>query len=186
MVCPRKKKQCTAALYHCVYIVICLWIAPIGKAVHGLLAVQALRPDRLTSMARIFVEKVLGANFAHAADKELNLAEIMETEVDKRINLKIMLSCLEHVNQISKYLVFVSWSIFNTYINRYCMILSQSKLFWGEYEGRSILLSIKKKSVFSQASRPQFKQACLFCHFTCQCSQYIFKPCLRVSMVQIM
>ena len=32
-------------------------------------------------MARIFVEKVLGSSFAHAADKELNLAEIVESEV---------------------------------------------------------------------------------------------------------
>ncbi|KAH3850551.1 hypothetical protein DPMN_092966 [Dreissena polymorpha] len=55
--------------------------APIGKAVNGLLVVQALRPDRLTSMAKIFVEKVLGSTFAHAADKELDLAEIVENEV---------------------------------------------------------------------------------------------------------
>ena len=43
--------------------------------------IQAFRPDRLTDMARVFVEKVLGSNFAHAADKELNLANIVETEV---------------------------------------------------------------------------------------------------------
>ncbi|XP_052274955.1 cytoplasmic dynein 1 heavy chain 1-like isoform X3 [Dreissena polymorpha] len=56
-------------------------LTPIGKAVNGLLVVQALRPDRLTSMAKIFVEKVLGSTFAHAADKELDLAEIVENEI---------------------------------------------------------------------------------------------------------
>lgn len=58
-----------------------LIVGEIGKAVNGLLIVQAMRPDRLTSMARIFVEKVLGTSFAHAADKELDLAEIVESEV---------------------------------------------------------------------------------------------------------
>jgi len=55
--------------------------AAVGKAVNGLLIVQALRPDRLTAMARLFVEKVLGSTFAHAADKELDLAGIVEGEV---------------------------------------------------------------------------------------------------------
>ncbi|XP_076442165.1 cytoplasmic dynein 1 heavy chain 1-like isoform X5 [Babylonia areolata] len=53
----------------------------IGKAVHGLLVVQALRPDRLIAMARIFVEKVLGADFVHITEKELNLSEIVEMEI---------------------------------------------------------------------------------------------------------
>ena len=48
---------------------------------NGLLVIQALRPDRLTDMARVFVEKVLGSSFAHAADKELDLASIVENEV---------------------------------------------------------------------------------------------------------
>ncbi|XP_053373809.1 cytoplasmic dynein 1 heavy chain 1-like isoform X4 [Mercenaria mercenaria] len=56
-------------------------LSEIGKAVNGLLVVQAMRPDRLTSMARIFVEKVLGTSFAHTADKELDLAEIVESEL---------------------------------------------------------------------------------------------------------
>ncbi|WAR20651.1 DYHC1-like protein [Mya arenaria] len=50
-------------------------------AVNGMLVVQALRPDRLTSMARIFVEKVLGTTFAHAADKELDLGGIVESDI---------------------------------------------------------------------------------------------------------
>ena len=32
-------------------------------------------------MARVFVEKVLGSEFAHVADKELDLANSVENEV---------------------------------------------------------------------------------------------------------
>ena len=68
----------------------CKFSGAIGKAVNGLLVIQAFRPDRLTDMARVFVEKVLGSNFAHAADKELNLANIVETEVRLgKCNVKI-------------------------------------------------------------------------------------------------
>ncbi|KAK7504322.1 hypothetical protein BaRGS_00004626, partial [Batillaria attramentaria] len=56
-------------------------LSPIGKAVNGLLVIQALRPDRLIAMARIFVEKTLGAEFVHITEKELNLSQIVETEV---------------------------------------------------------------------------------------------------------
>ncbi|XP_052769398.1 cytoplasmic dynein 1 heavy chain 1-like isoform X2 [Mya arenaria] len=56
-------------------------LSAVGKAVNGMLVVQALRPDRLTSMARIFVEKVLGTTFAHAADKELDLGGIVESDI---------------------------------------------------------------------------------------------------------
>ena len=48
---------------------------------NGLLVIQAFRPDRLTAMARVFVEKVLGSEFAHVADKELDLANSVENEV---------------------------------------------------------------------------------------------------------
>lgn len=66
--------------------IITLWddtkpLSPIGKAVHGLLIIQAFRPDRLTAMCRVFVEKVLTPNFMHCAEKELNLAEIMEQQI---------------------------------------------------------------------------------------------------------
>ena len=56
-------------------------VGPVAKAVNGLLAIQAFRPDRITSMARVFVDKVLGTNFLHTAEKELNLASIVENEV---------------------------------------------------------------------------------------------------------
>jgi hypothetical protein len=49
--------------------------------VNGLLLIQALRPDRLTAMARVFVEKSLGSTFLHGGEKELNLSGIVENEV---------------------------------------------------------------------------------------------------------
>jgi len=49
--------------------------------VNGLLLIQALRPDRLTAMARVFVEKSLGGTFLHSGEKELNLSDIVENEV---------------------------------------------------------------------------------------------------------
>ena len=48
---------------------------------YGLLVVQAFRPDRLVAMARVFVEKTLGTEFVHTAEKELNLSDIVENEV---------------------------------------------------------------------------------------------------------
>lgn len=48
---------------------------------HGLLVIQALRPDRLIAMARIFVEKTLGVEFVQITEKELDLSQIVETEV---------------------------------------------------------------------------------------------------------
>ncbi|XP_061172861.1 cytoplasmic dynein 1 heavy chain 1-like isoform X1 [Saccostrea echinata] len=55
--------------------------SPICKAVYGLLTIQAFRPDRTTSMARVFVEKVLGSSFLHNAEKELQLSAIVENEI---------------------------------------------------------------------------------------------------------
>jgi len=56
-------------------------ITSVGAAVNGLLVIQALRPDRLTAMAKIFVEKVLGADFVALGTKELNLAAVCENEI---------------------------------------------------------------------------------------------------------
>ncbi|XP_012938795.1 cytoplasmic dynein 1 heavy chain 1 [Aplysia californica] len=56
-------------------------ITDVGKAVNGLLVIHALRPDRLTAMARIFVEKVLGTEFVHVSAKEMDLAAICENEI---------------------------------------------------------------------------------------------------------
>ena len=59
-----------------------LIVDAIGKAVYGLLLIQALRPDRLIAMARVFVEKTLGTAFLHSGEKELNLSAIVEDEVN--------------------------------------------------------------------------------------------------------
>ncbi|KAL3873221.1 hypothetical protein ACJMK2_036362 [Sinanodonta woodiana] len=56
-------------------------LSSVGKAVNSLLVVQTFRPDRLIAMARLFVQKVMGANFIHNAEKELNMAEIIEDEI---------------------------------------------------------------------------------------------------------
>ncbi|XP_033735277.1 cytoplasmic dynein 1 heavy chain 1-like isoform X2 [Pecten maximus] len=56
-------------------------LSSVGTAVHGLLAIQAFRPDRLIAMSRVFVEKVLTANFMHCAEKELDLADIVEVQI---------------------------------------------------------------------------------------------------------
>ncbi|KAK6191509.1 hypothetical protein SNE40_003176 [Patella caerulea] len=63
-----------------------LWEEPkplseIGKSVNGLLVIQVFRPDRLIAMARLFVEKTLGGEFLHAAEKELNMGDIVENEI---------------------------------------------------------------------------------------------------------
>uniref|UniRef100_A0A0L8I729 Dynein heavy chain, cytosolic n=1 Tax=Octopus bimaculoides TaxID=37653 RepID=A0A0L8I729_OCTBM len=52
-----------------------------GKVVFSLLMIRAFRPDRLVSNVRMFVEKILGETFAHTAEKELNLSEVVENEV---------------------------------------------------------------------------------------------------------
>lgn len=56
-------------------------LGPVGKAVNGLLVIQAFRPDRLIAMARIFVEKALGTEFVQITERELDLGNIVETEV---------------------------------------------------------------------------------------------------------
>ena len=55
--------------------------ASVGKALYGILVIQAFRADRLLAMASIFVATVLGETFLHAADQELDLGHIVTTEV---------------------------------------------------------------------------------------------------------
>lgn len=56
-------------------------VAETGKVVFSLLMIRAFRPDRLVSTVRMFIEKILGETFAHTAEKELNLSEVVENEV---------------------------------------------------------------------------------------------------------
>lgn len=57
-------------------------LAPIGQAVHQLLLIQAFRPDRLLAMSSIFVAKVLGENFMVIIEQPLDLANIVDSEVE--------------------------------------------------------------------------------------------------------
>lgn len=56
-------------------------LSPIGTAMHQLLLIQAFRPDRVIAAAQIFVSSVLGENFMPNAEKELDLAACVETEL---------------------------------------------------------------------------------------------------------
>ena len=58
--------------------------APIGTAVYQMLVIQAFRPDRLLAMTHRVVGTILGEAFMHAAEQELNLASVVETEVCAR------------------------------------------------------------------------------------------------------
>ena len=68
-------------------IVVCLFTAyssaAIGKCLYQLLVVQTFRPDRLLAMTGRFVAKVMGESFTQAAEKELDLATIVNTEVKR-------------------------------------------------------------------------------------------------------
>ncbi len=56
-------------------------VAEVGKAVHHMLVIQAFRPDRLLASAHLFVQGAVGQQFMHAADQEMDLANIIENEV---------------------------------------------------------------------------------------------------------
>lgn len=45
------------------------------------LVVQAFRPDNLHAMLRKYVLAVMGDNFLHAAEQELDMVNIVENEV---------------------------------------------------------------------------------------------------------
>ena len=55
--------------------------APIGVAVHKMLVIQALRPDRTQAMVHTVVATVLGDSFMHEAEQGLDLATVVEKEV---------------------------------------------------------------------------------------------------------
>lgn len=56
-------------------------LSPIGDAMYQLLAIQTFRPDRVIAAATQFVSMVLGEDFMPTAEKELNLAELWESEL---------------------------------------------------------------------------------------------------------
>jgi len=55
---------------------------PCQKAMYRLLAVQALRSDRIPAAALMFVATVLGQDFLRLAEREPNLAEVIETQIE--------------------------------------------------------------------------------------------------------
>lgn len=55
--------------------------APAGQILYESLVVQAFRPDNLHAMLRKYVLAVMGDNFLHAAEQELDMVNIVENEV---------------------------------------------------------------------------------------------------------
>uniref|UniRef100_T1JGT9 Dynein heavy chain, cytoplasmic n=1 Tax=Strigamia maritima TaxID=126957 RepID=T1JGT9_STRMM len=54
---------------------------PAVIVMHKLLLVQAFRPDRMLAMAHLLVAAVMGENFMQAAEMELDLSTIVESEI---------------------------------------------------------------------------------------------------------
>ena len=57
------------------------FLARIGVALYEMMLVHAFRPDNLVSSAHKFVASVMGENFTHQAEQELDLAHVVEHEV---------------------------------------------------------------------------------------------------------
>jgi dynein heavy chain 1 len=55
--------------------------AAVGNSLYQLLVVQAFRPDRVLAMVHKVVETVFGQTFLRASEHELDLAFIVEKEV---------------------------------------------------------------------------------------------------------
>ena len=66
-------------------------LTPVGRSMHQLLVIQALRPDRTMAMSQSVVSTVLGPSFMESAQSELDLAGIVEKEV-KATNPVLMCS----------------------------------------------------------------------------------------------
>ena len=54
---------------------------PCQRAMHAMLAVQALRADRLPAAAMEFVATTLGRDFVRAAEGEVDLGMVVETQI---------------------------------------------------------------------------------------------------------
>ena len=76
-------------MWCCVCIIstyICNWfcLGDAGIALYKLLVIQAFRPDRLTAMMNIFVSTIMGEAFMQHCEQELNLASIVEEELESK------------------------------------------------------------------------------------------------------
>ncbi|XP_054277851.1 dynein heavy chain, cytoplasmic-like isoform X3 [Macrosteles quadrilineatus] len=56
-------------------------LTAVQTAMHQLLVIQAFRPDRVMAAGHVFVSEVLGEHFTQAAERELDLGDIVETEI---------------------------------------------------------------------------------------------------------
>lgn len=64
-------------------------LSPIGTAMYQLLVIQVFRPDRVIAATQLFVSAVLGENFMPNAEKELDLAAVVEKQL--RANVPALL-----------------------------------------------------------------------------------------------
>ncbi|XP_039279680.1 dynein heavy chain, cytoplasmic [Nilaparvata lugens] len=60
-------------------------LSPIGTAMYQLLLIQAFRPDRVIAASYLLVSAVLGEGFTARAERELDLATIVETELNANV-----------------------------------------------------------------------------------------------------
>lgn len=56
-------------------------LSPIGTAMYQLLVIQVFRPDRVIAATQLFVSTVLGEDFMPNAEKELDLAVVVEKQI---------------------------------------------------------------------------------------------------------
>ena len=56
-------------------------LAPVGHAMYQMLVIQAFRPDNLQAALMRYIGHVMGENFTHHAEQELDMATIVDNEV---------------------------------------------------------------------------------------------------------
>ena len=85
-VCVSAIMLCCVPTYYLYICNICNWfcLGDAGIALYKLLVIQAFRPDRLTAMMNIFVSTIMGEAFMQYCEQELNLASIVEEEIESK------------------------------------------------------------------------------------------------------
>ncbi|XP_066987022.1 dynein heavy chain, cytoplasmic isoform X2 [Macrobrachium rosenbergii] len=68
-------------------------LTPIGQSMYQVLAIQAFRPDRLCAALSIFVNNVLGDSFMGVGEREVDLSNVVETEV--KANTPILMCAVQ-------------------------------------------------------------------------------------------
>lgn len=72
-------------------IVYATFSAAVGNSLYQLLVVQAFRPDRVLAMVHKVVETVFGQSFTRTSEQELDLALIVDKEVQCNLVLFLKL-----------------------------------------------------------------------------------------------